>query len=92
VRRRTRTEGIRRRRTLAYYEQNGKCYYCGCQMTLESVTLDHRYPVGNVLRTANPADMKRNVASCRLCNQWLGVAWAKIKQLWGNARVQETAN
>lgn len=50
-------------------DQNYKCFYCGCDLTRQTVTTDHVIPLSKTGRCHNP---KNTVAACDKCNSAKG--------------------
>lgn len=55
---------IDRQKVLEKY--NGHCAYCGCEITLKTMQVDHRIPK----RSGGKDNMENLIPSCRLCNHY----------------------
>ena len=45
-------------------KNNGRCAYCGCELTYKTMTLDHVMPLNN----GGEDELVNLVAACRSCN------------------------
>ena len=51
-------------RDFLFYESEGRCVYCGNELTREEMTVDHIIPFSG----CGPKTVENLVASCRQCN------------------------
>lgn len=67
---------LRTKRERVYIRRFGRCHYCGCGLTMQTMTIDHVIPKSKVGSSA----ITNLVAACLTCNQEKGDAlpwWMK---------------
>ena len=53
------------KRERVFERSYGQCHYCGCHLTMETMTLDHVIPRSK----GGTSDILNLVAACKPCNQ-----------------------
>ena len=75
------TKFFKRKRLQLFQQQDGKCFYCGCEMVIEtdgdlkynSLTLEHLFEKGHPNRSIQYQDIKKYAAACHKCNHERGI-------------------
>lgn len=66
---------------------HSRCAYCGCQVSFETMVVDHRIP----LEQAGPLDLVNLAVSCDPCNQQKGammpLAFSALRELGLNRKI-----
>ncbi|MGN1210360.1 MAG: HNH endonuclease, partial [Candidatus Cryptobacteroides sp.] len=64
----------KRTRTLVYYKFDGHCAYCGCELEMKDMQIDHIVPKcrgeERWVETIGTDDIENLNPSCRMCNYY----------------------
>lgn len=86
---------MRRRLARAFYkldrerilvEQKYKCYYCGCELTIKTATMDHVIPRSKTNRLHSSVNC---VVACQPCNSKKGDSDKNPEPTWWQKKINE---
>ncbi len=61
-------------RSEVYAKTNGRCAYCGCEITMRAMQVDHVFPVS----MGGTDDARNLLPACRSCNYYKGAETLSI--------------